>query len=370
MVKVLHVASFIGNVGDNASHAGFYRVLGELLDAYSVDQVEIRQFYRNYRHGQRREFDEDFIATANTYDLVVYGGGGFLDYWVPNSLTGTTLDIDPSLVDKIRVPTLVTSMGCFPHKNVPMGNVRKVSRFLDALICNSKIAVALRNDGSLESVKRHIGEHYADELHEVLDSGFFYRPVGHRGLHLEKDYVAINVTADQIRLRSSFGDRVDCRQYYEELASVVTHIIYNLGLDIVLVPHIYADLSAITELFTRIDDFLIRSHISVAPCVQGEIGAEQIFSVYERSRAVIGSRLHANVCSMAMGKKVIGLAALDRVLCLHRSVKSSSAFPLRPGFSADVNKAISREQDPVVSREIARKKKQTVHFYESILGRL
>ena len=30
MIKILHIASFVGNIGDNASHEGFYCLLNEL----------------------------------------------------------------------------------------------------------------------------------------------------------------------------------------------------------------------------------------------------------------------------------------------------------------------------------------------------
>ena len=40
--KILHVASFIGNIGDNASHCGLYSILHSVLgDNASIEQQEI-----------------------------------------------------------------------------------------------------------------------------------------------------------------------------------------------------------------------------------------------------------------------------------------------------------------------------------------
>lgn len=76
MLKILHVASFIGNIGDNASHAGLYNILDKFSEPYLVDCVEIREFYLNYKAGPIKIFDESFVSCANKYDLVVIGGGG------------------------------------------------------------------------------------------------------------------------------------------------------------------------------------------------------------------------------------------------------------------------------------------------------
>ena len=68
-IRILHIASFIGNVGDNANHDGFRNNLRALLGRECVfDEIEIRDFYFSVR---KRLFDEDFIEEANTYDLVV-----------------------------------------------------------------------------------------------------------------------------------------------------------------------------------------------------------------------------------------------------------------------------------------------------------
>ena len=103
-MKILHVASFVGNIGDNASHIGLYSILDVFFSDYDVTALEIRRFYKNYQHADRRQFDEAFVKYANSFDLLIIGGGGFLDYWVENSATGTTLDMDPTLLPKLSVP--------------------------------------------------------------------------------------------------------------------------------------------------------------------------------------------------------------------------------------------------------------------------
>jgi hypothetical protein len=57
--------------------------------------------------------------------MIVFGGGGFLDYFVEDNDTGTTLNISKSLLDSIKTPILLISVGCVPNRTVPDANKEK-----------------------------------------------------------------------------------------------------------------------------------------------------------------------------------------------------------------------------------------------------
>lgn len=316
MINVLHVASFIGNIGDNASHIGLYRLLDQLLPPHQFTQLEIRKFYQNYAHEDKQHFDQAFIEHLNTYDLVIIGGGGFLDYWHENSQSATTIDISADLVAQIRVPTLICSMGSMPFKPVSASNIQKFQSFLSALKLNSYIEVALRNDGSVHSIERDVGAEYLEGLTEILDHGYFYQPEG-EFTWPDKNFIALNITEDQLDMQRGSAEIIDKNNYYAEMQRVVQFIVHSLQYKVVLVPHIYSDLNAINRLLSGLDDWIVRQFISVAPCVQGNKGTHCIFNLYRQSRLIIGMRFHANVCAIAMNKNVIGLQALDRIGYLH-----------------------------------------------------
>ena len=46
-LRILHVASFSGNIGDNASHMGLRKVLSILIDNPEITELEIRDYYCN-----------------------------------------------------------------------------------------------------------------------------------------------------------------------------------------------------------------------------------------------------------------------------------------------------------------------------------
>ena len=371
-MNILHLASFTGNIGDNASHIGLYKVIDGFFADYSVEKIEIRKFYKNYGRIDKKYFDSSFIEYINTFDLVIIGGGGFLDYWVPGSETGTTLDISPALIATISVPTLITSVGCVPHRDIPDGNIERFRKFLDAVNANNLVKIAVRNDGSVKSFRDHIGESYLDNIPEVLDSGFFYDVAQTNIFSHIKKYVAVNITHDQIGMNSKSRDKIDLKRYYNELAKTIEYIINNEKLDVVFIPHIYSDLKAISCLLDGLDDFYIRNHITVAPCIQKDIGADYLFSVYKGSELVLGTRYHANICSLAIKKPVIGLVALDRVAYLYEKLGLSvRTVDLNETFSPDLSQKISNSLSGKLicdDNNIDRLKIQTLEIYRNIFS--
>ena len=80
-MKILHVASFKGNVGDNANHNGLRHKLASVLNVpLDYDEIEIRRFYMKYDGPDKLKFDMKFAELANQYELVIIGVGNFLKY--------------------------------------------------------------------------------------------------------------------------------------------------------------------------------------------------------------------------------------------------------------------------------------------------
>ncbi|MDD3816151.1 MAG: polysaccharide pyruvyl transferase family protein [Desulfocapsaceae bacterium] len=376
-MKILHVASFLGNIGDNASHMGFKRILDSFFNRYEIQRLEIRKFYKNYKLEDKCEFNQQFIDFANTFDLLVIGGGGFLDYWVKDSATGTTIDIHPGLLKKLTTPLLICSIGCNPHREVPEGNIAKLRTFLDELCAQPKIKIALRNDGSVNSFKKEIGEHYLEHMEEILDNGYFYEPIESPILITNRRYAAVNITNDQLAMKSSLRGDIDTQSYYDQLAKSLTYLITQEKLNVVLIPHIHSDLKAISELLSKVDDFLVRQFITIAPCIQYDEGAHLLFSIYKNSSLILGMRYHANVCNMAMIKPIVGLAALDRVQYAYDSLGLRNRCVTIDGLFFDdlVNKISTslHETDESVNKyrkSVNLAKERTLKIYGQIFSAL
>lgn len=318
-MKILHVASFCGNIGDNASHLGLYAILRRIVGEFTVDRLEMRDFYKNRPQAERRCFDGNFAALANRYDLLIFGGGGFLDYWVENSASGTTIDMTIENLGKITVPTLFASMGSHPHKPVPPGNIEKFRGFLEAICEKKTMRVLPRNDGSIDRINAILGTQNAIKCKEILDNGFFFEPAetGRYTAVEPRKYIAWNITTDQLQMNKNLQHQDAAENFYRNIAGAVVSLAKASDLSHVFVPHIGADINAIAKLFAYLPDDLVRRRIFVAPYGQGDAAARFAFNVYRESHATIGTRFHTNVCSIAMGVNTIGLGVLDRIKYLY-----------------------------------------------------
>nr|WP_136249820.1 polysaccharide pyruvyl transferase family protein [Ningiella ruwaisensis] len=369
MTKLLHLASFTGNIGDNASHMGLYDMIKPFFSSLEISQLEMRKFYQKYQGVDKMHFDESFIEAINKADFAVIGGGGFLDYWHKNSQSGTTIDIAPNLIRHIKTPTFISSMGAMALHPVPDGNKEKAQVFFEALYDNENIHVAVRNDGSLHSISRDLGPDYLKGITEILDHGFFYAPKSvDNPLGLVK-YVALNITEDQLSMQRSASSALSLQEYHLQLKASIEYIVHKKNLKVVLVPHIYSDLRAINALLNELDDWFVRQHLAIAPCIQGDSGADYLFNVYRSAELVIGMRFHANVCSLSMAKKCIGLVALDRIEYLYESLGiNDSCVSIVGGFAEQLKGMIDkklRDDNGSNLEQLEARKLQTINYYKN-----
>ena len=98
-MKIIHLASFNGNVGDMINHIGFYNNIRKYVTSdITIKQIEIRNYYRSWNEAA---FDQNFIDMVNDGDLFVVGGGDFFRIEWDYSLTGTTFNIQNELLIKL-----------------------------------------------------------------------------------------------------------------------------------------------------------------------------------------------------------------------------------------------------------------------------
>lgn len=363
MMKILHIAAFEGNIGDNASHIGFSNILDCVLDEYKIDRLEIRKAYKNYTENDKLRFDDEFVKLANNYDVVVFGGGGFLDYWVEGSSNGTTIDIEEKILDKLETEVIIASVGCNPHRVVPKENYRKFSSFLDFVKNKGNIQIALRNDGSLDSIQKDFGSCYLDGLVEILNHGYFYYPKENYSLPIDDEYVAINITDDQLNMNG--GISTDREWYYKELEKLITGLA-EYKYKVVLVPHIHQDIEAIGTALNKMPAQLVRKNTIVAPCLQGDKGTDLAFNIYKNSKLVIASRYHANVCAIKFGIPTIGLSPLRRIEYTHKQLLSEvTNVQISPGFSQEILNNLTLYLGTKSTTKLDEMEKRTVDFYQN-----
>lgn len=325
-LDVLQIASFTGNVGDNANHNGTRRTLRENTSfEYRYTENEIRRYYQNYNEEDELAFNEEFVVQANNHDLVIIGSGNFFELWIEKSKTGTTIDIAPERIEEISTPIVFYGLGCDPYKGIPGNNAEKFERFLEFILAQDHCLVSVRNDGSVSHIEEHFGSKYADQVYKVPDGGFFTEVDNayHPELDREGPVMAVNVAKDMADLRfpninkhphnyqsfvTEFGEYID-----EVLAS-------HPNLTIVFIPHIYSDLDAIADVLMEIENMNRRSRVTTAPYLNGEGSERYIFDTYRQADLAIGMRFHTNVCSIGQYTPSLGLVSYPKVNDLYEEL--------------------------------------------------
>lgn len=317
-IKILHLASFLGNIGDVANHQGFYKKFKKNIAINAkFSQLEIRKFYKNRAEFK---FDDSFIEMVNQYDLLILGGGGFFDLKWDYSNTGTTINFSEKLMQNIKIPVLVNGMGYHEYGEVNKKNVEKFKNFLSLITKNKKWFISVRNDGSFKRMQKRYGN-LVDNVLTIPDSGFFFCP-REFPKYLENRniiWVGINLTNELFNKR--FNKNLDINKFNALIIQFINKTLKeNDNLKIILFPHTHQDITVISIIMDKIDDKNKREKIIVAPLFVEERSVEQVFDLYRVCACVIGMRFHANVCCIGMNIPTIGLAGHEQISSLYDEI--------------------------------------------------
>ncbi len=334
-LRLLHIASFSGNIGDNANHMGFRPWFEQQVGAPTTwTNLEIREFYWG-----DRQWDEALVDFINSHDMLIIGGGNYFELWVEQSPTGTSIAIDQKLFDKIKVPVFFNALGVDPGQGVPDVSRQHFTTFLDKLLGSDQYLVSVRNDGARENLRQHIGPTYADQVYDLPDHGFFIEvPEGAKSWTPENGMqrVAINLACDMSETRfSRFENQA---AFAREMAAVVMALAKRFPqTQFCFVPHIFRDLEIISQVIGFLDDRLRRRRLFVAPYDTGDAAARRILSLYNAADLVMAMRFHANVCPMALGRNVLGLNCYVQIENLYRGLNLTDQLVniSQPGFGRD-----------------------------------
>jgi polysaccharide pyruvyl transferase WcaK-like protein len=315
---VLHLASFDGNVGDNANHNGTYSLWEKCLHEYAfeITRLEMREFYWKLRH-----FDEQFADYVNTFDLFVVGGGNYFELWVEHSPSGTSVALSPEMLRRIKTPTVFYSLGLDPHNGFSSATLEKFKSFMDAAFEHDNYLFSLRNDGSFSTLYKFFDKAYHEKFHMMPDGGFFVDVVRDKEVSRQPDRLlgdgislCINLAGDMPEKRYDFSAVGQQVSYAEALALYIESLIASGRIDqVVLVPHIYKDFQQINLFMSKMSDRMLRNNLIVAPYLHGMGSEVEIFQLYNASKLVLGNRFHANVCSIGLGVPSIGLCNYPQI---------------------------------------------------------
>lgn len=317
-LRVLHLASFAGNIGDLANHAGARRMLAERLGfALEFTDLEIREFY-----WMQRSFDDAFVDYANSFDLLIIGGGNYFELWVDHSATGTSIDITPERLAKLKVPTLFFALGVDTGQGYSAQSAQRFNAFMATVLERNDLFACVRNDGSTRALREVLGEQTASHIPTMPDGGFFADPAGARLADADSGRIGINIAGDMLERRFDRG--LDTEGFLRELAEACRALMdAKPALHIDLMPHIWRDSALIAQLLPMIPDPYLRRRMAVGRLEPGQTGLAGFLQSYRGFDLVLGMRFHANVCPIGMGVPSRGLLNYPQVERLYEEVGMS-----------------------------------------------
>lgn len=311
-LKVLHVASFAGNIGDLANHAGARRLMREQLGFdFEFENLEIREFY----WGKRR-FDDDFVDYANHFDLLLIGGGNYFELWVDRSATGTSIDISAECLSRLKVPTVFFALGVDTGQGYSALAAQRFSSFMTTVLAREDMFVCVRNDGSSLALREVLGESTAERISVMPDGGFFADSSLARPSRGRPPRIGINIAGDMLDRRFSQGLAVE--GFLAELSAACIRLLDTIpSLRVELIPHIWRDSVFIAQFLPMIPDPYLRRRVIVGTLDPTHEGLEAFLNSYRSFDLVLGMRFHANVCPIGMRVPSRGLLTYPQVKHLY-----------------------------------------------------
>lgn len=317
-IRVLHLASFAGNIGDLANHAGARKMMAETLSvSLDVTPIEIREFYWKQRH-----FDDAFIDYANSFDLLIIGGGNYFELWVENSATGTSIDLKSDLIAKLTVPTVFFALGVDTGQGYSEQSAHRFSEFVDTMLSRENMFVCVRNDGSRKALREVVGDIVAQQIPVMPDCGFFVDPNKQtEDERKQTKKIGINIAGDMLTRR--FDRDLDAEGFLKELSSALARLLdSDPEITIDLMPHIWRDSIFIAQMLPMIPDRYLRRQISVGRLEPTAAGLLDFVTHYGTFDLVFGMRFHANVCPLGMAVPCRGLLNYPQIQHLYDEIGS------------------------------------------------
>jgi len=329
-MRVIHLMSFCGNIGDVFSWSSFHELLTETCRTnVEFHCVEIRDFYRNC---QKRRFDAEFLEEINKYDLFVIGGGLFFDVRWDYSHTGTTLDFSNSFIEGLRIPVILNGLGYMePSKvlesdPVQKSNFVKFERFIRNISNRSNWFISIRNDGSFERINKRFGNDFAALFYVVPDNGFFYSKgiAKHEFNNANIQTIGFSIANDSFTVDDAAVASVN--KLNEAIARVVKALLIQ-GKRVIFFTHIPHDIEAVYHVLKCIGAESFRKNVVLAPFnPNGNIAAKELTSYYLACDAVVAMRLHSNIIALQNVIPTVALVAQgvvsgERIKSIHSVFK-------------------------------------------------
>jgi polysaccharide pyruvyl transferase WcaK-like protein len=329
---IMHIASHTTNIGDGALIKGIQSTLTEDLNAEINFINHCTWDFTNYG---TRVFDRNYVDWLNdNCEMLIIGGGGMIG-GRQKQTSGINLPILPGVLKYLKVPVVFYALGHNLFPGQKLENAESLKKLiLDVREINGLFSV--RNDKSLDRLKRDLGEDVVKDVFEIPDPGTFipFSPTSHLNIREDKINILVQLAGDQLARRSggtrqsllhriikrlTKTDKTDKVTIWHSLAGAFQEISEKHPINIILIPHILADLY-VSGLFvaaaketSKPKNYLNRAVMESTAVYRGTEYASCYFDIYRQADLVIGMRGHSSIVAVGAGTPFIGLVSHAKV---------------------------------------------------------
>ncbi len=318
-MKILHIASFTGNIGDNININGIRNMLEKQFNGSVIEytNIEIRDYYLN----GTKQFDYKLIDKINEHDLIIIGGGSFFDLCYNNTLSGCTVGFSADMYKKIKPLVILYALGCKKDLGLDIVSVKKFTKLITEINTLNNVVVSVRNDGTYDTFASFLPQNLMENIFEIPDNGIFYKYVDLKlnlGFKNTRKNIGVTLAGDLISSYRSNGILTK-DEILEEYIKFFNSVLENFN--IICFVHVIADLEYYQKILKCVDNKHIRENIIVTQ-YNTQLNSEHILSnYYNICDVIISSRFHGNILGLALNKPTIGLFNLETVLNIFKKMK-------------------------------------------------
>ncbi len=168
MKKILHLGAYDLNFGDNIALYNIRRVLFEMdnnIEFYSYSIINLFNNKNNIAYCK-----SIFTEWNKNYDMIIVGGGGLIEGGNHKSYdTGYKLPFNEELMSVFDIPVVFFSVGINYFRGVEGLSEKGKKALLETIKKSSLFSV--RNDGSMNILKKMYGEDISNQVYEIPDPG-------------------------------------------------------------------------------------------------------------------------------------------------------------------------------------------------------
>lgn len=324
-IKILHIASFKGNIGDNANHLGFRNKLKSLYPniEFEFTEFEIRSTFRKEKSFN----DQEFIELANQHDMVFFGGGNFFELWVDHSYNNTSVDISIDVLKSIYKPIIFYALGFDISMGFSDSGISKFCSWLDYVVTREDFVLSLRNDGSIHTMQRILPKKYHQYFRKIPDGGFFIHKLieSINSKTSSNPLIGINIAGDMLDVRYHKSiSNISYTSFLEEFVLMIQNLLeQDYQLKFKFFPHIYKDYKVINDFLNVINEKYARERILVHHYACGDEFTLNTFQAYQECDLILGNRFHSNVCAIGLSIPTIGLLNYSQIEYLYEDLNLS-----------------------------------------------